>query len=254
MFEEMLAKAPPGIELSTTFDADRAAAANAAQGTLTDGMCLVCNDKGYTVSVVDGRLVASECECVKRRRVTRRIRLSGLAPMLSAYTFDSYETTAEWQKKALDSAKRYVADGKGWFVIVGKPGTGKTHLCTAICGALIEAGKDVRYMLWREEAPRLKALVTDREQYDRMMDELKRCDVLYIDDFWKGTVTDADINLTFELLNARYNDERKRTIISGERSIEQILAVDEAIGSRIYQRSAGYRIKTDGGNYRLGNA
>lgn len=251
MFETVLQMAPANITCSTTPEEDRAAALNAMPGFLTDGVCSICKDKGFTAEVADGRMIARECECVKRRRVAKRIRLSGLGPMLQAQTLDSYIADEDWQKTALRKARDFCDDSKGWFVIVGKPGTGKTHLCTGICGAMIEDGRDVRYMLWREAAPRLKSLVNDRAQYDREMDELKRCDVLYIDDFWKGAVTDADLNLTFELLNARYNDERKRTIISGEKSIEQIMGVDEAIGSRIYQRSAGYRIKTDGGNWRL---
>ena len=141
-------------------------------------------------------------------------------------------------------------DGK-WFIISGNSGTGKTHLCTAICGELIKAGKEVRYMLWRDEAPRLKALVNDRFEYDRLISEIKRADVLYIDDFWKGAVTQADINLSFEILNARYNSKQKVTLISSERTIEQILSVDEAIGSRIYERSKGFYIKTPDENWRL---
>lgn len=69
------------------------------------------------------------------------------------------------------------------------------------------------------------------------MHELKMVYVFYIDDFIKETVTDADINIAFELLNARYNDHEKLTIISTEKSI------DEALGSRIYERST-HRFKT----------
>lgn len=251
MFEAILRQVPKGITCSTTFDQDRIDAANATPGTLTDFTCSKCSDKGFVVDMVDGRLMAHECDCVVRRRVAKRIRLSGLEPLLKTYTFDSYRAETEREDLIKKRAVDYVVNGEGWFVICGRPGTGKTHICTAMCGTLIDGGKDVRYMVWREEAPRLKALVNDREQYDRQMDELKGCDVLYIDDFWKGTVTDADVNLTFELLNARYCDTRKRTIISGEKSIEDILAIDEAIGSRIWQRSEGYRLRTDDVNRRL---
>lgn len=251
MFEQILSKAPTNITCSTTFDDDRIAAVNGAKGDLTDYLCPVCSNKGYVVCMDNGHLVARECDCMTMRRTVRRIRLSGLEPLLREYTFDRYTAETEKQKDIKRLAQGFVDSDTGWFVICGRPGTGKTHICTAICSAMIDRGKDVRYMLWREEAPRLKAMVNDREQYDSEMDRLKYCDVLYIDDFWKGTVTDADINLTFELLNARYNDTRKRTIISGEMGIEKILSVDEAIGSRIWQRSAGYRLKTDDVNRRL---
>ena len=63
--------------------------------------------------------------------------------------------------------------------------------------------------------------------------------------------SDGDLNVAFELLNARYN-ARKRTIISGERTIGAIMDIDEAIGSRIYERSKnGYCFETSPENWRL---
>ena len=106
-------------------------------------------------------------------------------------------------------------------------------------------------MVWRKEAPRLKASVNDRDVYDKIMDDFEKSDVLYIDDFWKGTVTDADINLAFELLNSRYNNRNKITIISSEHDIEEMVEIDEAIGSRIYERARNHTIKTPKDNFRL---
>ena len=115
----------------------------------------------------------------------------------------------------------------------------------------MERGQNCKYMLWRDEVRELKSLVNDNEAYIRKMNELKNIDVLYIDDFLKGRPTDGDLNVAFELLNSRYN-QRKRTIISGERSIEQVMDMDEAIGSRIYERSKhGYCFETPGENWRL---
>ena len=227
-------------------------ALNEAKGNLTGLDCKICNNKGYIALTVDGFLRVSECTCMKRRRTLSRIAKSGLQDLVTADTFDTYETPKKWHKTAKDTAMDFVAHGDGkWFVISGNSGTGKTHLCVAIAGELMKVNKEVRYMLWRDEAPRLKALVNDRSEYDRIVDSIKRVDVLYIDDFWKGAVTPADINLAFEILNARYNSKQKVTLISSERTIEQILSVDEAIGSRIYERSKGFYIKTPDENWRL---
>ena len=106
-------------------------------------------------------------------------------------------------------------------------------------------------MLWRETAPRLKSLVNDGATYKEIMELLKKADVLYIDDFLKGNITDADINLAFELINARYNDESKRTIISSELSIGAVLNADEAIGSRIVERAQDYCLVSPKENRRL---
>lgn len=195
----------------------------------------------------------SECECAIKRRNALRIKRSGLADVMSRYTFEAYKTPDKQTAAIKAAALRYVAESRGeWFVIVGRPGSGKTHICTAIVGKLIEGGKNCKYMLWRDEVRELKALVNDNSAYRERMNLLKNVDVLYIDDFFKGrTVSDGDLNVAFELLNARYN-ARKRTIISGERTIGAIMDIDEAIGSRIYERSKnGYCFETSPENWRL---
>lgn len=215
--------------------------------------CPVCKDTGWVVSRRDENGIAyySYCECQRRKANASRIERSGLSEQLKTCTFATFQTPEIWQTNARETALRYCAEGEGsWFVITGTPGTGKTHLCTAIVGELMNKGIDCRYMMWRDEAPQFKGHVNDREWYDPHMDELKAAPVLYIDDFFKGRITDADINFAFELLNHRYNT-RKRTIISGEMSINDIIRIDEALGSRIYQRSKGYCIRTPKGNWRL---
>ena len=106
-------------------------------------------------------------------------------------------------------------------------------------------------MLWRDEAVKIKSVVTDREAYDALVQPLKAVQTLYIDDFLKGRVGDADKNLAFEIINARYNDASKRTIISSERPMPEILSLDEAIGSRIYERSRGFMVQPPDENRRL---
>lgn len=214
--------------------------------------CPLCQDRGYTVERREGELVSRECPCSIRRRNLRRLEKSGLRELAGEYTLDRYQTPEPWQKTAKRKAEEYLSSGgRSWFVISGTPGSGKTHLCTAIAVQLMAAGRDTRYMLWREEAPRIKAFVNERDRYDPELEALKTVDVLYIDDFFKGSVTDGDKNLAFELLNDRYNRQRP-TILSGERTIEELLEIDEAIGSRIYERSKGFCIRTPAGrNWRL---
>ncbi len=214
--------------------------------------CPICKNKGYTAVIENGSLIMRECECMAQRRTMKRIIASGLKDLVEANTFDNYETPQTWHGIAKKTAMDFVINGAGkWFTISGAPGSGKTHLCVAIASELMKANKEVRYLLWREEAPRLKSLVNERDEYERRIEQIKRVDVLYIDDFLKGNVTAADINLAFEILNARYNSKRTVTIISTERTIEDILEIDEAVGSRIYERSKGYYIKTPAENWRL---
>ena len=225
---------------------------NEEEGSMKGVDCPLCKNKGMIAVWHDGAPMSfKECECMNKRRSLLRIEASGLSNLLENYTMDKYLALTHEQYVAKNKALEFSDSPRGWFFIAGRPGTGKTHLCTAICGKLIDKGFSVRYMLWREEAPRLKASINERSVYDKQMDELCNCDVLYIDDFWKGTVSEADINLSFELLNSRYNDRRKVTIISSEKTVEGILDIDEAIGSRIYERCRGFCVHAPPDNFRL---
>ena len=82
---------------------------------------------------------------------------------------------------------------------------------------------------------------------------------MYIDDLFKtkqgASVTAADINIAFEILNYRYINDML-TIISSEKTLREILDIDEAVGSRIYEMAQGYilNISADPAkNYRMMN-
>ena len=181
----------------------------------------------------------------------KRLERSGLKELVECCTFDSFNTDEAWQKEAKDKALAYLDSPKGaWFYICGRSGSGKTHLCTAVCQKLIENGNELYYLKWREEAPMLKAMIRDYAAYSDKIRQLSTVSVLYIDDFLKGGVTDADLNLAYQLLNERYNT-RRRTIISSELSIEDTAKYDEAIAGRIFERSRGYCFRMARVNYRF---
>lgn len=216
--------------------------------------CPVCEDRGYTATrSATGELVTRICPCQIRKDNQRRIARSGLSGLLESCTLDTYQTAEPWQKQAKQMAEAYITDWRGkWFYAGGTPGSGKTHLCTAMCGKLMDAGLPVRYVQWRADIPAIKAKVNDAEAYQDAIDPLKSVKVLYIDDFLKGTATEADRNIAFDLLNARYIKPSLLTIISSEWTISRVLDWDEAIGSRIAERSKGCVLNITGSkNYRL---
>lgn len=216
-----------------------------------DGIdCDICGNKGQIAYYKNGILYSRECECMNRRRSLRRINRSGMNDMFSRYTFDNYKPVDAERKRVKSLAQKFADDDRGWFYIAGRSGSGKTHICTAICAALIERSKDVYYMAWRDESRTLKSLI-NTDEVEEPLRKLKRVSVLYIDDFLKGGASDADIRLAFEIVNSRYNDSALRTIISSEVTIEELMSIDEALGGRVYERSKGYALKAPKDNYRL---
>lgn len=222
---------------------------NATPGGLRDYDCPQCLNKGFVAVVKNGELIHRMCRCREIRSSMRRINAAGLGDTFGRYTFDSYTTTDDSQRKAKDAAMNFTNAPAGrWFYISGRPGSGKTHLCTAIAARLIQDGRAGFYLRWRSDAPRLKALINDRNDYESEMQWLIRTPVLYIDDLFKGSISEGDKNLAFEIIDGRYSIADSITVISTERSIKELLALDEAIARRIWERSEGYRVNAPNAN------
>ena len=107
---------------------------------------------------------------------------------------------------------------------------------------MCNGGEIVLFLSLLQESLHAFLLVLGAEAYAEAMQPLKTVRALYIDDFLKGSVTDADKNIAFDLLNARYINPDAITIISTELTIDRILSWDEAIGSRINQRAKDYML------------
>ncbi len=181
--------------------------------------------------------------------------------MVREYAFDKFQTPATWQQKAKTIAQSYAEKPEGWFLACGQSGSGKTHLCTAICRELLLSGKQVVYSAWRQDVAELKAISMDSDRRTEKMAELKNAEYLYIDDLYKmganhdGEVkpTSADVSIAFEIINHRYINKLP-TIISTEMLPEELLHIDEATGGRIVERAKGRTLaigKDTGKNYRL---
>ena len=246
---------------------------NDTVGTLQekDGYnCDKCRNKGGIMVLRECgnsyEQVYRQCECMKVRSMIMKIQRSGLKNIMNEYTFEKYTAKENWQKSLKLKAKSFLEDETSeWFYIGGQSGAGKTHLCTAITVTYLNQNKAARYMLWRDDVTKIKAVVNDNEEYHKLVNELKTIPVLYIDDLFKmgknnhGTPqppTVADINLAYEIINYRYNNKGLITIISSEYTIGEIVKIDEALGGRISEKTAanGYCInlsKDVKKNYRL---
>lgn len=230
--------------------------------------CRICKNKGHIMKITNylngWQQEIVPCKCAEIRNSILRMKKSGLKNIIKDYTFDKFDASEPWQQTIKNAAVEYAKHPDGWFFLGGQSGSGKTHLCTAICRELLLSGRRVKYMLWRDDVVKIKGTVTDHDEYSRLMDEYKNIDVLYIDDLFKtgkaddNTVqkpTGADINAAFEIINYRYNNPSLLTIISSELSQDELIDIDEAIGGRIYEKSTAFSIgKNRDRNYRIKKA
>lgn len=149
---------------------------------------------------------------------------------------DSFKTDSLGAYSMKKLARNFLADpnakGIGYF---GKPGTGKTHICIAICQAM---HREHHYWQYRREIQRLKGLMyKDIDRYDDAIETVTKLPYLYIDDLFKAAIVKGELSrqdreIMFDIINSRYLNHMP-TIVSSEFTVGQILEADEAIGSRL---------------------
>lgn len=231
--------------------------------------CSQCRNKGFIFKVVqyeDGSYshVCADCKCAETRKSIMRMKRSGLKDIIRDYTFDKFEANEPWQQTLKAAAMDYAKSKDGWFYLGGQSGCGKTHLCTAICREFLLEGKQVVYMLWRDDIAKIKGLGVEPDERQKMIDRFKKAELLYIDDLFKTgrnpdgyepKPTAADINAAFEIINYRYINPALLTVISSELNEDELLDIDEAVGGRIFERSKSISIAKDRTrNYRIRKA
>lgn len=198
---------------------------NAKRGDLKGYHCDKCNDEGIYYYIKDDWFEATICPCMKLRRSKAGI------------TFDSYEAKENWQMAIKKRAMEYTQREDRWFFIGGQVGAGKTHICKAILTELSKS-KSVDSMEWISASRTLKGMVNTPE-YQTEIIRYRKAQVLLIDDFFYGNVTDADKALAREIINYRYI-EHLTTIINSERTISEIAHIDEGTAGRIKERAGQY--------------
>ena len=209
--------------------------------------CRLCGDTG----VANGDL----CACRSERKIAQRLYNAGNLALINRCTMGNYRADEPWQRSLLGSAQDFIVqDAHRWFFIGGQSGAGKTHLCTAIFSALAKKRTpNCWYFRWADEGAKIKALANDPEQEGYFM-RYEGCDLLYIDDLFKKRPTDADLNMAYRLINGRYCHPDRWTLISSERTLEDIFDIDQALGGRIKERCGPFVhtiSRIDQRNYRV---
>lgn len=239
------AGSPPGID---TFDKYWGKYLNAIWYEPREGIeCSLCKNKELIITMECGEQIHHKCSCIEKRDALARLRELGFAEQTKRYTFENYQTPQPWHKTAKEMVLQFVENpDREWLLLAGQSGAGKTHLAVAAASALFRQGLSLHYMRWAQSAPQLKANVNDSTVYQEMLQPMRQCDVLYIDDLWKckgqAEPSDADVRLAFDILDYRYNNSGQITIISTEWTREELIRIDEAVGGRILEKTRGSQI------------
>lgn len=209
--------------------------------------------------------VARPCACREMKYYKRILEMSGISKAFREKTVNEYLPKNQAQVKAKEAAANYIINFKeirehreNSIAFLGQVGSGKTHLTIAIANALLKAGIGVMYMQYREVLTQLKQCKFDEENYQREINKYKNAPVLLIDDLFKGSTRQGQINesetdIMFEIINHRYL-KQSPILVSSEYTTQKLIGFEESIGSRIAHMCKGRTIELFGPelNHRMG--
>jgi DNA replication protein len=204
--------------------------------------------------------LAVACECKKTTKLKNEWKYSGINVEQSKLTFSSFEVWNKASQRMKDTAGAFCADfqeikgnRRNSILLCGQVGSGKSHCSIAVALNFLKQHIKVVYMPYRDVITKLKQNMIDEEFYTRTISKYQLCEVLLIDDLFKGKINDTDVNIMFEIINYRYLNFLP-IIVSSEFSIDKLLAFDEGVGSRIYEMAKDYVVEIEkdiSNNYRL---
>ncbi len=213
-------------------------------------ICDICGDKGWVTPDVPvghpdfGRAVPCQCqhERLREERITRLLRFSNL-DQLSRFTFENLNPkgrseTPEGQRlyqQAYEAAKIFASEPKGWLVLSGPTGCGKTHLAAAIGYQLLREGQTVFYVLVPDLLDHLRSTYGPSSEisYDDLFEQIRNSPMLIMDDLGVHSATPWAQEKLYQILNHRFNLEMP-TVITIERALSEL---DEPVWRRLSDKN-----------------
>jgi DNA replication protein DnaC len=147
-----------------------------------------------------------------RRRLARHLAEAQLLPgkTLDSFDFDVVPVISKAHVMAICAGDTWIDKGAN-LILIGGPGSGKTHLASAIGLALVENSWRVLFTRTSDLVQRLQ--VARRElTLEAAITRLDRFDLLILDDLAYVSKDQAETSVLFELISARY--ERRSTLIT----------------------------------------
>lgn len=226
------------------------------QAELQTYKCSKCKDRMF-IEKGGGYI---PCDCRQVRIAEEKLKQSGISEEFKTKRFNNFNAArSDSIKQAYGSCIEYIKQFKqikntrhNSMMLCGQVGSGKTHLACAISNKLLEGCVGVIYMPYRLTITDLKQSITDKINFQREMNRYQNAQVLFIDDLFKGKYTESDINIIYEIIDYRYL-KNLPMIITTEKTIDDLIDIDEAIASRIYEMSKGFTTTIEGKelNYRM---
>ena len=201
-------------------------------------VCPLCGGLGYLrgdlpVGHPDfGRLFPCRCKLAEmEQQRLERLRAQSHMGHFAHLTFETFlpgghglsPDKVDSLRQAYEAALQFAEAPRGWLVLLGVFGCGKTHLAAAIANHLLEQGHVVLFVVVPDLLDYLRASYAPGSpgRYDERFEEVREAPVLILDDLGTQSSTPWALEKLFQIFNYRYN-ARLPTVITSNQKLEDI--------------------------------
>lgn len=197
-------------------------------------------------------LLLEELTLRDNRRVRTALRMSRLTSVKTLAGFDFTFQPSLDRNRILALAELKFIDRAEVVHLLGPPGTGKSHLATALAVEAVKAGKSVAFATLADIVTSLAKAEREGTLRERIR-FLARASLLVVDEIGYLPVVPGGGNLFFQLVNARY--EKGAMILTSNRGFAEWGEVfgDAVVATALLDRLLHHAvvIQIEGASYRL---
>ena len=203
------------------------------------------------IEAIDG-LLSEEFATRESRRIDVALRTAKLMPVKTLESFEfSFQPSLDRDRIAALAQLDFIRRAEVVHFLV-PPGTGKSHLATALGVAAVKAGRSV----YRATLAELIEGLAQAEREGRLPEKIRfyaRASLLIVDEIGYLPITRGGANLFFQLVNARY--EKGAMILTSNRGFAEWGEVfgDPVVATALLDRLLHHAvvIQIEGASYRL---
>ena len=198
------------------------------------------------------QLLIEELAVRENRRIKTALTLARLTNIKTLAGFDFTFQPSLDRQRVLALAELTFIDRAEVVHLLGPPGTGKTHLASALAIEAVKAGRSVYFSTLADIVASLAQAEREGKLRERIS-YLRRPQLLVVDEIGYLPITPGGGNLFFQLVNARY--EKGAMILTSNRGFAEWGEVfgDPVVATALLDRLLHHAvvIQIEGASYRL---